>query len=112
MIGKRSSMRIAMNSRGINGKWNAMWHSSQRRSSHRVLRPLVRLGQQHAVRELFVHVLAEHLQEGVGLGQVLADRALTLVEVGHRVQPQAVDAHPEPEVQHRSMASAPAGCRS
>ena len=28
MIGKRSSMWIAMNSRGISGKWNAMWHSS------------------------------------------------------------------------------------
>ena len=26
--GKRSSMCIAMNSRGITGKWNAMWHSS------------------------------------------------------------------------------------
>ena len=28
MIGKRSSMWIAMNSRGMSGKWKAMWHSS------------------------------------------------------------------------------------
>ena len=28
MIGKRSSIWIAMNRRGISGKWNAMWHSS------------------------------------------------------------------------------------
>ena len=25
--GKRSSIRTAMNIRGISGKWNAMWHS-------------------------------------------------------------------------------------
>jgi hypothetical protein len=28
MIGKRSSIRTAMNIRGMTGKWNAMWHSS------------------------------------------------------------------------------------
>ena len=28
MIGKRSSIWIAMKSRGISGKWKAMWHSS------------------------------------------------------------------------------------
>jgi hypothetical protein len=27
-IGKRSSMRTAMNSRGMIGKWKFMWHSS------------------------------------------------------------------------------------
>ena len=27
VIGKRSSIRTAMNIRGISGKWNAMWHS-------------------------------------------------------------------------------------
>ena len=26
--GKRSSIFVAMNIRGISGKWNAMWHSS------------------------------------------------------------------------------------
>ena len=28
MSGNRSSIRFAMNIRGINGKWNAMWHRS------------------------------------------------------------------------------------
>jgi hypothetical protein len=27
-MGKRSSMRMAMNRRGISGKWKAIWHSS------------------------------------------------------------------------------------
>ena len=39
------------------------------------------------------------LQERVRLGQVLAVRALALVEVGHGVEAQAVDAHLEPEVE-------------
>ena len=37
-------------------------------------------------------------EEGVRLGQVLAVGSLALVEVGHGVEPQAVDAHVEPEV--------------
>ena len=42
---------IAMNRRGISGKWNAMWHSSPLAEvGDGVLRPLVGLGQQHAVR--------------------------------------------------------------
>ena len=40
------------------------------------------------------------LQQSVGLGQVLAVGALALVEVGHGVEPHAVDAHVEPEVHH------------
>ncbi len=36
---------------------------------------------------------AQLLEEGVRLGQVLAVGALALVEVGHRVEAQAVDAH-------------------
>ena len=35
----------------------------------------------------------------MGLGQVLAVGALALVEVGHRVEPEAVDAQVEPEAQ-------------
>ena len=34
------------------------------------------------------------------LGQVLADRALALVEVGHGVEPEAVQAEVEPEAEH------------
>ncbi len=59
MIGKRSSMRSAMNIRGISGKWNAMWHSSPvAEVGGRVLRPLVGLGQEHPVREVLVDVRA------------------------------------------------------
>ncbi len=55
--GKRSSMCTAMNSRGISGKWNAMWHSSPvAEVGDGVLRPLVRFRQKHAVREMLVHV--------------------------------------------------------
>ena len=71
-----------------------------------VLRPLVGLGQQHAVGEARVDVAAQRLQHLVRLGQVLAVRALALEQVGHRVQPQPVDAHREPEVddaEHRPL---------
>ena len=49
-----------MNMRGISGKWNAMWHSSPspKYGAH-VGRPLVRLGQQHAVRVLRVELARE-----------------------------------------------------
>ena len=65
----------------------------------RILRPLVRLGQQHAVAVLGVHVRAQLAQERVRLGQVLAVGALALVQVRDRVEAQAVDAHVEPEVE-------------
>ena len=64
-----------------------------------VLRPLVGLGEQHAPGVLGVDVGAQSLQHGVGLGQVLAVRALALVEIGDGVEAQAVDAHVEPEVE-------------
>ena len=65
---------------------------------HRELRPLVGLGQQHAVGEALVDMAAQSLQEGVRLGQVLAAGALALVEVRDGVQAQAVDAGLEPVV--------------
>ncbi len=65
----------------------------------RVLRPLVRLGEQHPVLVVRVDVARAALQEVVRLGQVLAVRALAFVEVGHGVEAQAVDAHVEPEVE-------------
>ena len=65
-----------------------------------VFRPLIRLGQQHAIAEVLVDVCAHVAQEGVRLWQVFAVRAFALVEIGNRVQPQAVDSHPEPEVEH------------
>ena len=58
-----------------------------------VLGPLVGLGEQHAVRVAGVDVLAQPLQEVVGLGQVLAVGALALEQVRHGVEAQTVDAH-------------------
>ena len=66
----------------------------------RVLGPLVGLGEQHAVRVPLVDVPPEFLQKRVRLGKVLARRAVALVQVRHRVQPQPVDALVEPEVDH------------
>ncbi len=63
-----------------------------------VLRPLVRLGQQHAVAILFVDVLAQLAQRVVRLRQVLAIRAFAFEQIRHGVQPQAIDAQVEPEV--------------
>ena len=65
-----------------------------------IFRPLVRLRQQHAVAEAFVDVLAQLLEEGMRLRQVLAVGAVTLVEVRYRVEPQAIDPKAQPEVHH------------
>jgi hypothetical protein len=65
-----------------------------------VLRPLIGLGQQHPVGIALVDVGAQALQRRVRLGQVLATGALALVEVGHGVEAQPVDAQLEPEVEH------------
>ncbi len=62
--------------------------------------PLVRLGQQHPVRVQLVDLEPDPLQVLVGLLQVLAVGALPLVQVGHRVEPEAVDAQVQPEPQH------------
>ncbi len=67
---------------------------------HHVGRPLVRLGQQHPSGELVVDDLAAVPQECMRLRQVLAVGALTLEEVGHGVQTEAVDAEVQPEPQN------------
>jgi hypothetical protein len=64
----------------------------------RVLGPLVGLGEQHLVLEISVDVPPKLADEGVGLGQVLAVGPLLFVEVGDGIEPEAVDAQPEPEV--------------
>ena len=63
-------------------------------------RPLVRLGEQHAVLVARVDLGAHALEERVRLGQVLAVRPVALVEVRHRVEPEAVEPEIEPEAQH------------
>ena len=88
-----------------------MWHSSPpvfgiAEVLDDVGRPLVRLGQQHPAGKFVVDDLAAVLEERVRLGQVLAVGALALEQVGHRVQPEAVDAEVEPEpqdVEHRLL---------
>ena len=44
---------------------------------------------------------AQRLEKGVRLGQVLAVGAFALEEIRHGVQPHAVDAHVEPEIDQR-----------
>ena len=116
MIGKRSSIRSAMNRRGISGKWKAMWHSSPRRAEvgGGVLGPLVGLARAACGRGKVASTCARSSREElVGLGQVLAVRALALEQVGHGVEAHAVDAHLEPLVDHaRASSSARRGCRS
>ena len=63
-----------------------------------VLGPLVRLGEEHAAGEVRVHVAAQPTKERVGLGEVLAVRAVPLVQVRDGVEAESVDAHAEPEV--------------
>ena len=68
--------------------------------------PLVGLGEQHAVGVLGVDHLADLLEELVRLREVLAVGALLLEQVGHGVEPEAVDAEVEPEpqdVEHRLL---------
>ena len=62
-----------------------------------VRRPLVRLGQQDPPFVVRVHPGADLLEVGVRLRQVLAARPRPLVEIGHGVAPEAVEALVEPE---------------
>ncbi len=67
---------------------------------HGILRPLVRLSEQHAVLVVFVHERPEAFQFVVGLWKVLAVRPFALEEIGDGVEAQSVDAEIEPEPQH------------
>ena len=71
-----------------------------------VLGPLIRLGEEHAVRVVRVDLRAHALQIRVRGREVLAVRPVVLVEVRHGVEPEAVDAEVEPEaedVEHRVL---------
>ena len=61
-----------------------------------VLRPLVGLGQQHAVVVAAVELVAQPAQDLVRFRQVLVVGALALDQVGHGVEPHAVDPEVEP----------------
>ena len=71
--------------------------------------PLVGLAEQHPAGVLVVDEAADLLEEVVGLREVLAVGARTLVEVGHRVEPEAVHAHVDPERIASRIASCTAG---
>src|SRR5262249_60763625 len=62
-----------------------------------VVGPLVGLGQQDAAGVLRIDDTTELLENRVGLGQVLAARALALDEIRHRVAAKAVEPAIEPE---------------
>ena len=62
-----------------------------------VARPAVGLGQEDPARVVGVDLLADPLDERVRLGQVLARRAVALVQVGHGVEPEPVEPEVEPE---------------
>ncbi len=62
--------------------------------------PLVGLGEQNPPGKGSVHLGAQPLEEGVGLRQVLAVRAVPFAEVGHGVETEAVEADLEPEGHH------------
>ncbi len=61
-----------------------------------VLRPLVGLGQQHAVRIVGVDLGANLLEHHMGLGKVLVVGTVALHQIGNRVQAQTVDAQVQP----------------
>jgi hypothetical protein len=63
-----------------------------------VFGPLVRLGEQQRRGVALLYVRAQFFKELVRLRKVLAVRALALVEVGHGVHAEAVNAEVEPVV--------------
>ena len=64
----------------------------------RVLRPLVRLGQQHPAVVMLVQIGADRLEDRVGLRQVLVVGAVAFHQIGDRVKPQTVHALVQPEM--------------
>ena len=64
-----------------------------------ILRPGIRFGQQHPSRIVFVHVLAQFLEEAMGFRQVLAGRAFPFVEVRNGVETERIDPQLHPEVE-------------
>ena len=114
VIGCRSSWAIAMYIRGMTRKVERhVAFVAVAEIGPRVLGPLVGLGEQHPAREMLVHLGADALQDGVGLGQVLVDGAVALDQVRDGVEAQPVDPHVQPEVQHpQDLAQDASGCRS
>src|SRR5579864_1698546 len=62
--------------------------------------PLVGLGQQHSAAELFVEFSTQRFQNFVCLRQVLAICALTFHQVRHRIEPEGIHSHVQPELHY------------
>ena len=66
--------------------------------------PLIRFGQQHAVGLMCVECAPNRLDDGVRLRQILAVGAFALDQVRNGVEPEAIDAHVQPEIaSHRRI---------
>ena len=65
----------------------------------RVLRPLIRLRQQHFPRIQLVELLTELLEKDMRLRQVLACGALPLVQIGNGIETKRIDAELQPELE-------------
>ncbi len=66
-----------------------------------VFRPLVGLGQQHAVRVIGIDLGTDLLEDIVGLGQVFVVGAVALDQIRNGVETQPVDTHVQPVAHHR-----------
>ena len=64
-------------------------------------RQLVGLAEQHPARASRIDMRPDQFDDGVRLGKVFAGRAIALDQVRHRVDPEAIDAQIEPEIQDR-----------
>ncbi len=65
-----------------------------------VLRPLIRLGEEHAIGVLLLNMRTKVFQITVRLREILARGSLAFEKIRNRIQPQPVHAHTEPEVGH------------
>ena len=69
-----------------------------------VFRPLVGFGEQHLAGRVGVELGAQPFEHHVGLRQVLVVGAFALAEIGHRIEPEPVDAGIEPALHHLQTA--------
>ena len=63
-----------------------------------VRRPLIRFSQEHSAGKRLIQALAQFADYGVGFGQIFAVGTVALDEVRHRIQPESVHAHLQPEL--------------
>ena len=90
-----------MNIRGISGKWNAMWHSSPSPKYGLTSAGHWFASASSSLSRCRASISARmRFEDVVRLVEVRARRPFALDEVGHRIEPHAVDAAIEPEVHH------------